>query len=134
MNMFVQSFRRLAPLALVALLASCGGGGGDAGDSTEFAVVPATVSFKAGDGDTSCQYTKGTQLTFAIVGGQPPYRIVNSVPQYLQLDRTEATGKDPQFKVTTLTGCGDPLTILILDYHSQSASVEITIEKGDDAT
>lgn len=118
----------------VAALASCGGGGGDAGDSAEFAAVPDAVNIKAGDGDLSCQGTAGIQTTFTIVGGQPPFRIVNSFPQYLFLDRTEVSGQDPKFKVTTLTGCGEDLTVLVLDQHSRSATVAFTVEKGDEIT
>ena len=120
-------------LAFSALIASCGGGGGDAGDTTTFSAVPDEVNIKAGDGDLSCEFTAGYTTTFTIVGGQPPYRIVNSSTGRLKVDRTEATGQDPQFKVTTLEGCGEDLTVLVLDFHSQSATVAITIEKGDDA-
>jgi len=119
---------------VVATLVSCGGGGGDAGDSTEFAAVPDAVNIKAGDGDLSCQGTAGIQTTFTIVGGQPPFRIVNSFSQYLYLDRTEVSGQDPKFKVTTLTGCGEDLTILVLDQHSRSSTIAFTVEKGDEIT
>lgn len=117
-----------------AALVSCGGGGGDAGDATEFAAVPDAVNIKAGDGDLSCQGTAGIQTTFTIVGGQPPFRVVNSFPQYLYLDRTEVSGQDPKFKVTTLTGCGEDLTILVLDQHSRSSTIAFTVEKGDEIT
>ncbi len=122
--------------AVISALISCGGGGDIAGDSSEFSVFPDEVKFSDTEVRTtntaSCIGVAGAQTIFTIVGGQAPYRIVNTFPQYISVDKTEATGKDPKFTVTLTGGCGDPLTILVLDYHSQSASVEITVEREAD--
>lgn len=121
--------RSLVGLVSVFALISCGGGGDIAGDSTEFSVSPAewkrTVPPDANGG---CSLAIGAPLTFAIIGGQAPFRIVNAAPHGLTIDKTEASGKDPKFKVTPAGGCGDPFTITVLDYHSRVATVEITVE------
>jgi hypothetical protein len=130
----LNSAVRLATGVFTAVaLVSCGGGGDIAGDSNEFSVFPDEVGFTDNEIRTtnkeSCIGVRGAQTVFTIVGGQAPFRIVNPNPQYLSVDKTEATGKDPKFTMTLTGGCGDPLTILVLDYHSQSASVEIVVER-----
>lgn len=111
------------------LLASCGGGGDIAGDSKDFAVSPNKWTREVQpDPEGGCGYAVGSPLTFTIVGGQAPFRIVNAAPHGLSVDKTEATGKDPKFTVTPAGGCGDPFTITVLDYHSQVATVEITVK------
>ena len=114
--------------SVFAALISCGGGGDIAGDSTEFSVSPGEWKREvAADASGGCTNAIGRPLTFAIIGGQAPFRIVNAAPHGLSVDKTEATGKDPKFTVTPAGGCGDPFTITVLDYHSKVATVEISI-------
>lgn len=111
----------LVPLAMVA----CGGGGDVAGDSTEFSTNPDELTIK------SAGCAGGHQLFVSIVGGQPPYRIHNPYPGGLYIDRTEASGKDPRFKLTTLGGCMEEMPVLVLDYHSRSATFSVTVKEPD---
>lgn len=115
-------------------LVSCGGGGGAAGDSDTFAVAPGEIKISHGKGDVTCSGSKGARTTVTIVGGQAPFRIVNSSPQLMSVDRTEVAGQDPQFVVTSLgQGCGEDLSVLVLDLFSKSVTFNLTLEKGDDA-
>lgn len=117
---------KLAGLVVaMGVLASCGGGGDVAGDVDEFSVAPPKVKF----GVLTCatKDTYGYETLFTIVGGTPPYRIHNSWPDSLSVDRVEVSGKDPVFKVTTLDGCMDPGVITVLDYHSRTVKVEISV-------
>lgn len=116
-------------VGVVAVLASCGGGGDVAGDTEEFFTDPA--EFKWGVASCAPEASSGNEVLVTIVGGTPPYRIHNSIPKYLSVDRVVATGKDPVFKVTTLGGCMDPGTITVLDYHSRTTVVEIVVEVAD---
>src|SRR5690606_9038636 len=119
-------------MAFASLLA-CGGGGDVAGDSGEFFTSPKETELKvAEDGRGGCSAASGAETFVTIVGGRPPYRIQNPQPKHVRIDRTEATGKDPIFKVTSLGGCVDPATILVLDYHSKSTVFEykVTAEKA----
>lgn len=117
-----------AALLTAAALASCGGGGPVAGDSVGFTVFPDEVNWKV----TSCASSGGGYTTVAINGGQPPFRIVNSAPQFVSVDRTEANGKDPTFRVSILRGCGEDLSVTVFDYHSRSAVFSVSIEEEDE--
>ena len=126
-------FRSAAVVSILTVVTACGGGGGDAGDAGEFSVFPSEFTLKAAKGDESCVFTAGTVIDFVINGGQPPFRIVNPVPQYLTANKTEATGKDPNFRITTRSGCLEDMGITVLDAFSQPTIATITIEKGDAA-
>lgn len=130
--------RSLVGFVSVFALVSCGGGGDIAGDTDEFSVAPDAVKFtdkkKRTTNVDSCIGVRGDRTVFTIVGGQSPFRIINSSPQYMSVDKTEVSGKDPKFTVTMTGSCGDPLTILVLDYHSRSTSVEISVEREKEDT
>lgn len=131
--MLKQTARVAGSLAVAIALASCGGGGDIAGDSTEFSVSPSEwkVSTVA-KGKNNCTGLDGAgPNVFTIIGGQAPFRIVNAQPDALTVDKTEATGKDPKFNVWLRGRCGDPFIITVLDYHSRTTVVEITVESEE---
>ncbi|MGS5088712.1 hypothetical protein ACVC7V_19710 [Hydrogenophaga sp. A37] len=113
------------------LLVSCGGGGDVAGDSTEFSVFPDKYALKLGAGSRCRDASKTPPVVVTIIGGQPPFRIINSAPEALVIDKTEASGKDPQFRISYSADavvCTDPGVVTVLDYHSRVASFEYSIE------
>jgi hypothetical protein len=114
-----------ATLVVAAALASCGGGGPVAGDAEGFSVSPESTTWTV----SSCASSGGGYTVVTINGGQPPFRIVNSAPQFITVDRTEVTGKDPTFRVSTLRGCGEDLAVTVIDYHSRTAVYSVTIEE-----
>ena len=128
----------LGSLAALSFLASCGGGGDMAGDSADFAVAPKEYKLKVGpDANGGCSLAAETQpVVFTIIGGQAPFRIINSTPEGLLVDKTEATGKDPKFSVRFGSSglCVKPGVITVLDYHSKVASVELTSEVEESTT
>lgn len=113
---------------VAGVLASCGGGGDVAGDTADFFTNPAEIKWTV----SACNFAAGAETLVTIVGGTPPYRIHNPQPDSLGLDRIEVSGKDPVFKVTTLGGCMEGVGILVLDYHSRSTIVEVTVEVEDE--
>lgn len=117
----------LVTIATVGLVA-CGGGGDNAGDLTEFSTNIDEWAVKSSVPGCS---TGGAEKWVTIIGGQAPFRIRNSSPSNLQVDRTQVTGKDPVFKMTTLGGCAE-FTVTVLDYHSRVTSINIKLEAGDD--
>lgn len=122
--------RGTAALFMLASLASCGGGGDIAGDSSEFAVSPEkgtlTITSVVENDCTGAAGDPGTVVT--IVGGQAPFRIVNSDPARVSVDKTEVTGKDPKFTArATGYACGE-VVITVLDYHSQVVTYTYKIE------
>jgi hypothetical protein len=130
--MMINDVVRAVSGAVVLLaLASCGGGGDIAGDSSEFAVSPKENKLELGPGSNCADASVVPPIVVTIIGGQPPFRIVNSSPEALVVDKTEATGKDPQFKVSYYRNavvCVNPGTITVLDYHSRVASFEYSVE------
>lgn len=130
-----KALRASLLLASVTALVSCGGGGDFAGDSSEFSTSPDKLTRTVtADANGGCSRAFGSEVFVTIVGGQAPFRIQNPLPNSVRVDRTEASGKDPVFKVTSLGGCVDPVTILVLDYHSQSATFELTVEAEEATT
>ena len=126
-----NTLRLMIGAAAVLALVSCGGGGDVAGDSSEFAVSPKEFALKLGAGSRCRDASEMPPVVVTIIGGQPPFRIVNASPEALVVDKTEASGKDPQFRVTYYPNaviCVDPGVITVLDYHSQAASFEYKVE------
>lgn len=121
---------RLLPVATLMMLVSCGGGGDIAGDSTTFAVTPdkstLTITSAVENDCTGADGDPGTVVT--IIGGQAPFRIVNSDSARASVDKTEVTGKDPKFTVKpTGYACGE-IVVSVLDYHSKMVSFTYKIE------
>ena len=129
-------FKILSGGSVALVLASCGGGGDVAGDQGEFLVSPKelTVTVVPDASNPGCSNAaKAKPAVFTIIGGQPPFRLINSHPQSIVLDKSEATGKDPRFTVSfqKTEWCVGPATITVLDYHSRMVTVEITTEVDD---
>jgi hypothetical protein len=128
--------RVLGGASLVLVLASCGGGGDIAGDSSEFAVSPKENKLTLAAGSSCADASQVPPVVVTIVGGQAPFRIINSSPEALVVDKTEATGKDPQFKVSYYSNavvCVNPGTVTVLDYHSKVATFEYSVEQDEAA-
>lgn len=127
----MKKFAHVAAVVGTLLLVSCGGGGDIAGDSTEFSVSPEEYKFTGPSCSSASQFQA---IVVTIVGGQGPFRIINSSPEALSVDKTEASGKDPQFRVSykNTNLCTDPATITVLDYHSRVATFEYSVEVEED--
>lgn len=124
---------RFAKIALYGacamIMASCGGGGGAAGDSTDFFTSPDAIAYTLGYGECGSWHTVNTNVT--IIGGLAPFRIHNSSPSLVVLDKSEATGQDPVFTVQAVRGCDSKISITVLDVHSRSTVFEITTAEED---
>ncbi|WP_157559226.1 hypothetical protein [Hydrogenophaga crassostreae] len=127
-----QNIFKILCIASTIALSSCGGGGDVAAGLTGFSVVPDEVKWAGAKGDTLCQRTAGGETVVTIVGGTPPYRVVSSFPDGAIVSKTEVTGKNPTFTVTTGPGCMESVTVLVLDYHSRSVTFSQTVEAGDE--
>lgn len=124
----MKLIKLISVAAATTVLVACGGGGDNAGDLTEFSTNVDEWTVKSSVPGCS---TGGAEKWVTIIGGQAPFRIRNSSPDNLQIDRTEVTGKDPVFKMTTLGGCAE-FSVTVLDYHSRVASIDIKLEEGDE--
>mgnify|MGYP005871059691 CR=1 FL=1 len=127
-GMVMNAMKMGAAVIAALALASCGGGGPVAGDAQGFSVSPEETTWTV----PSCTASGGGYTIVTINGGQPPFRIINSAPQFISVDRNEVTGKDPTFRVSTVRGCGENLTVTVIDYHSRTAIYSGTIEAEEE--
>lgn len=124
---------QMTKLILVAaaafVVSSCGGGGGDAGDTSGFSTSPSSIAYTLENG--YCGYWHQVNTKVTIIGGLAPFRIHNSEPDLVVIDKTEATGQDPVFTVQQVRSCDSKISITVLDVHSRSTVFEITTTEGD---
>jgi hypothetical protein len=103
-------------LAPAVLMTACGGGGdAEAGSPTTFSVSPDTVTFTAPTGTAAGVCLSGGTSTHFVYGGSAPYRIDNTVPDYLSIDKTEVSDRGGSFTITVTGGCLGPGTINVVD-------------------
>lgn len=114
-----------------------------AGDVTGFTVFPSSFAWTA----TVCPDGVGDAVSIhTINGGQPPFRVRTQSPD-IQVGLVAAnnefqepsvglinaqgdlvlTGKDPKFAVRSTLACASSLSVLVLDYHSKTVSVGISV-------
>ena len=132
----LKKFTKLLTLPLMGALVSCGGGGDVAGSKTDFSVTPAKFELTAAKGDVACQFTNSAEVVVTVVGGIPPYRIVNSFPQVISVSDAVLSGKNPTFKVVISgnRGCATTMPLLILDYQSRSTNFDVSVTAGEEVT
>jgi len=117
-KMFSQHVGSLtvASLLFAGVLAACGGGGDDqAGSVTAFSVQPATVTFTAPSTAASGVCVGGGTQDVFVYGGAAPYRIDNTVPDYVDVDKAQVGDRGGSFRLTTRAGCLENGTIVIVD-------------------
>lgn len=133
---FKNLIKSVGATAILGALVSCGGGGSATGGLTEFSVTPDTWTLTFGKGNTNCAVDPANlpSTIVTIIGGTPPYRIVNSSPQWLAVSTNVLDGKNPSFRVSAIGGCGDSLSVLILDNLSRSINFKATFEAGEELT
>jgi len=128
LSMKLTPLNRIAVLAAAAgLLTSCGVGGDDeAGSPTKFSVVPSSIKVTGPTGACAA----GANGTVFVYGGAAPYRLSNTVPDYVTLDRTEVSHPAESFTVTFTGGCLDPGTIAVEDSLGNLVTLTLTNAKG----
>jgi hypothetical protein len=103
-------------------LAACGGGGNESGPPDDILVSPARIAVK-GIG-TGC--ANGTGPTVFIHGGVPPYKLFNTLPQGIRLDKSVLMQSGDSFVVTLTGQCFEAMTIRIEDALGRLAEVDVT--------
>jgi hypothetical protein len=97
-------------------------------NTADLLVLPDTVTITGADNQTC---SSGVATTFYIFGGQPPYTIVNTFPQFVLIAPTTVLTSGAGFTVTTNGSCVDPVQIPVTDSAGHTVSVELTNEPGD---
>jgi hypothetical protein len=112
-----------AALALT-LLAGCGGGGNESGPPETLEASPSAVSVGP-TGDCS----EGTGPNVTVWGGQPPYKLTNSVPGGMALDKSRLTYSGESFTISFINGvCMTNMPISIED--DMGRLLHVLVSKG----
>ena len=114
-------------LATASVLSACGGGGDDqAGSPTAFSTVPSTTTFTAPVGTTAGVCVGGGTSQIFVYGGAAPYRIDNTVPAYVNVDKTQVSDRGGSFTVTALGPCVASGQIVIVDKLNNTITLSVT--------
>ena len=107
----------IASTVMLGSLASCGGGGdAEAGSVTAFSVVPSTLTLTAPKGTASGVCLGGFAGEVFVYGGAAPYRLDNTAPDLVALDRSEVSDRGGSFKVAFIRPtCASPVLIVVVD-------------------
>jgi hypothetical protein len=128
--MKIAQTKTLALLAMTTALltTACGGGNDDdAGSPVPFQVQPASVGLT--DGTANCT-AGGPVGTVYIFGGAAPYRIRNSSPDWITVDKTTVGDRGGSFTITANGyGCLSPGQVFVTDNLNNLVTVTVTLEK-----
>lgn len=119
MNRITATFS-LATTVLLSLTA-CGGGGNESGPPDQMYVSVDAVNVT---GDTGCAVGRGPEVH--VYGGQPPYKLANSMPQGMVLDKTVVQNSGDSFLITLTGVCMDAMPITLEDQLGNLAKVTVT--------
>lgn len=121
-------YAALPVTALIASLVSCGGGGDDAaGSSTPLSVQPATATVTS-NSSTAC--SAGFAGEFFVYGGAAPYRLDNTAPDAMVLDRTSVSDRGGSFQVNFTGVCIGPALIVIVDKLDKQVVITLNNKLG----
>lgn len=113
--------------ACVAALAGCGGGGNESGPPDSLYAAPANITVTGPQG--ACAVGAGP--TVFVYGGQPPYKLDNSMPEGMQLDKQTVTDSGQGFTITFINNmCMESIPVTIEDDVGRVFSVPVTNTKG----
>jgi hypothetical protein len=112
----------LASLMLCTWLSACGGGGNESGPPDS--ILVSTADVKVG---TSGNCVVGTGPEVHVFGGTPPYRLSNSVPQGMSLNKSVVQNSGDSFVITFINGvCMTTMPITIEDQMGRITKVLVS--------
>jgi hypothetical protein len=110
-----------AASVVMLALAGCGGGGNESGPPDSIEVSPAAVTV----GEANVCFA-GLGPKVYIHGGRPPYKLSNTVPQGMRLDRSVVQNSGDSFTITFINGvCMENMPIVIEDEMGRLAKVTV---------
>ena len=116
-------------LVLSGSLASCGGSGDDdAGSVTPFSVVPSTLTLTAATGAPAGACSSGFAGEVFIYGGAAPYRLNNTAPDAVVLNKSQVGDRGGSFTVSFTGICVSPVSIVVVDKLDKQ--VTLTLNNG----
>jgi len=129
--MNIARIRNTLALAISTLLlaTACGGGNDDeAGSLTPLSVVPSDITVTGGVKDV-CPGSGMVGKVF-IYGGTAPYRIDNTNPDIVTIDKASVGDRGGSFTVTSLGGCLDPGLVVVRDKNERQVILTVSLVKG----
>lgn len=108
----------------LAVLAGCGGGDDQAGSLTPLSVVPDDFAVTA-PGVGCPAYSTPAHTTIFVYGGTAPYRLANTVPAWISLDKGQVDHRGESFTVSFTGGCLDPGHIVVIDANDRQVTVTL---------
>jgi hypothetical protein len=111
-----------AALLLSCLLAACGGGGNESGPPDRIELSPTSVRVGSSG---NCVTGLGPEVF--VYGGTPPYKLSNSVPQGMQLNKTSVADSGESFTITFINNvCLQSVPITLEDKMGRLATVSVS--------
>lgn len=119
----LQTLKRASlALGLVAGLSACGGGGNESGPADELLASPSAITV----GTEGVCYV-GPGPTVFVYGGQPPYKLANSLPLGMQLNKSRLGYSGEGFTITFINSvCMDAMPITVEDDMGRLTQVFVT--------
>jgi hypothetical protein len=119
----------------VCLLISCGGGGDqEAGSLTSLSIVPSIITFTAGSDVPKGACSSGGTAEIFIYGGAAPYRLDNTVKDYVVLNKSQVSDRGGSFNLTVAREyCLSPGNIVVVDALDRSVVLKIENKPAETA-
>jgi len=121
--------RAAAWVAVAAGMVACGGGGNESGPPDALLASPTAVTVSGPPGSQTCY--SGTGPTVFVYGGQPPYKLANSAPPAMTLDKAVLNNSGDGVVITFINGtCLSTIPITVEDAMGRVLSVPVSNTPG----
>lgn len=117
----------LTTAVTVLTLSACGGGGNESGDPDMLTVAPGAVTVSGPTG--VCGVGIGPEVH--VWGGQPPYKLTNSVPGSISLSKSKLENSGDGFTIEFFGGCLDKMPVTIEDDMGRLTSLLVSNVPGE---
>lgn len=107
--------------ALLLSLSACGGGGNESGPPESIYLSATAVTVGA---TGICMSGLGPEIH--VYGGTPPYKLANSVPQGMTLNKSVVQNSGDSFTITFKGVCMDTMPITVEDQMGLLAHVDVS--------
>ena len=121
----------ISAIVVAALLSACGGGGdAEAGSLTAFSVVPSSLTITASKptdgGPPLGQCANGAAGEVFVYGGAAPYRLDNTAPEIIQLDKSVVNDRGGSFTVRFINNtCASPVLVVVVDKNDRQVTLTL---------
>lgn len=120
----------VSSIVVSVALSACGGGGdAEAGSLTTFSVVPSTLTVTASKppaGPVLGQCLGGFAGEVFVYGGAAPYRLDNTAPEIVGLNKSVVNDRGGSFTVTFISDtCASPVLVVVVDKNDRQVTLTL---------